>query len=160
VDVLISASSSRRAPDRGEIAIYRIAVRNGSDFLHVFTHRIWAGRVSMTSCCVVLGATPWPKDQKSKLLKGRQLRSRRVQNFASDCKIRPTLTPVADRLGLILTSTRRWDEARSQTPEWEGSAGLARCRVLFQPDSRHIAGSPAEWQEVWTEDSEAIGRVA
>ena len=160
MDVLISASSSRRAPDRGEIAIYRIADRNGSDFSTSTPTRIWAGRVSMTSCCVMLGATPWPKDQKRKLLKERQLESRRVQNPASDCKIWPTLTPVADRLGLILTSTHRSDVTRSRTPVWEGSAGLARCRALFQPGSRRIEGSPAEWPEVWMEDSEAIGRVS
>lgn len=114
----------------------------------------------MTSCYVVLEQLRGRKSRKSKLLKERQLGIRRVQNPDSYCKIRPTLTPVADRRGLILTNTDRWGAARSRTPAWEGFAGLAPCRVLFQPDSLHIAGSPAESREAWTEDSEAIGRAS
>jgi len=59
----------------------------------------------------------------------------------------------------ILTSTCRWDESRFRIPALERFACLALCRESFQQGSQHIAGLPAEGQEVWTVNSESTGQV-
>jgi hypothetical protein len=69
VGVIFSVSFSPHAHAQNEIAIARIACRNGADFLHVFTYP-HLGRWNFDDKLVSgVGATLSPKSRGSKSLK-------------------------------------------------------------------------------------------